>query len=60
MSVDGKIHTARFILLATGSSPRQLPGFEFDEKQVLSSTGALYLTEVPKSIIILGSGAIGM
>lgn len=60
VSVDGKTHTARFILLATGSSPRQLPGFEFDEKQVLSSTGALYLTEVPKSIIILGSGAIGM
>lgn len=60
VDVDGKNYTAKNILLATGSSPRELPGFEFDEKQVISSTGALFLQEVPKSIIILGSGAIGM
>jgi dihydrolipoamide dehydrogenase len=58
--VDGKKVTAKNILLATGSSPRQIPGFEFDEKQVLSSTGILDLKELPKSLVILGSGAIGM
>ena len=58
--VDGKEYKARFILLAAGSRPRQLPGFEFDENQVLSSTGILSLTQLPKSLIILGSGAIGM
>lgn len=47
------------ILVATGSRPRELSGFEFDEKQVLSSTGALMLEEVPKKLVILGAGAIG-
>lgn len=51
---------AKHILVATGSSPRQIPGFEFDEEQVLSSTGLLGLTELPKSLLILGAGAIGM
>lgn len=58
--VDGKELGARFILLATGSRPRQIPGFAFDEQQVLSSTGILSLTELPRSLLILGSGAIGM
>lgn len=48
------------ILVATGSRPRELPGMEFDEKTVLSSTGILGLTSLPKSLLILGSGAIGM
>lgn len=52
--------TAKFILIATGSRPRELPGFEFDENLVLSSTGILSLTSLPKSLLILGSGAIGM
>lgn len=52
--------TASAILVATGSRPRELPGFEFDEKTVLSSTGILSLTTLPKSLLILGSGAIGM
>jgi dihydrolipoamide dehydrogenase len=60
VKVDGKKVTAKNILLATGSSPRQIPGFEFDEDQVLSSTGILDLKELPKSLVILGSGAIGM
>lgn len=53
-------HKAKNILVATGSRPREIPGFEFDEKQVLSSTGALYLESLPKSLIILGGGYIGM
>ncbi|MBD3344617.1 MAG: dihydrolipoyl dehydrogenase [Chitinivibrionales bacterium] len=52
--------TARNILLATGSHPRQIPGFEFDHKQILSSDDALMLTKLPKSICILGGGAIGV
>ena len=52
--------TARNILIATGSRPRPLPGFDFDEKLVLSSTGALLLEELPKRICILGGGAIGV
>lgn len=52
--------TAAHILVATGSRPRELPGFEFDEKTVLSSTGILSLTSLPQSLLILGSGAIGM
>lgn len=57
---NGEVITAKNILIATGSRPREIPGFEFDEKQVLSSTGALYLEKLPKSIIILGGGYIGM
>lgn len=52
--------SAAAVLVATGSRPRELPGFEFDETQVLSSTGILALTTLPKSLLILGSGAIGM
>jgi len=61
IEIDGKNRvTATNIIIATGSSPRQIPGFEFDEKQVLSSTGALMLETLPKRLIILGAGAIGM
>lgn len=51
---------AKNILLATGSRPRDIPGFEPDQKTVLSSDGALMLRELPKSLIILGGGAIGI
>lgn len=58
---DGeKTITGKNIIIATGSSPRELPGFEFDEEAVLSSTGALMLKEVPKRLVILGAGAIGV
>lgn len=48
------------IVVATGSRPRVIPGFEFDEQQVLSSTGSLMMKDLPKRFIILGAGAIGM
>ncbi|MFW5744019.1 MAG: dihydrolipoyl dehydrogenase [Spirochaetota bacterium] len=61
VTIDGeKKVTGTNIIIATGSRPRTIPGFEFDEKQVLSSTGALYLEKLPKSLIILGGGYIGM
>ncbi|MDD5723963.1 MAG: dihydrolipoyl dehydrogenase [Syntrophales bacterium] len=47
------------IVIATGSRPMQMKGFEFDEGQVLSSTGILSLKELPDSLIILGAGPIG-
>ncbi len=61
LSINGKEEiTAKNIIIAAGSSPTQIPGFEFDEELVLSSTGALMLEKLPASLIILGSGAIGM
>ncbi len=47
-------------LIATGSAPRSVPGVTIDNHRILDSTGALALTEVPKSIVILGSGAVGV
>jgi dihydrolipoamide dehydrogenase len=56
---DGTQLKTKTILIASGSRPLEVPGFEFDEKRVLSSTGILSMTTLPKSLIILGAGAIG-
>jgi dihydrolipoamide dehydrogenase len=56
----GKTLTGKSLIIATGSRPRAIPGFEFDEKAVLSSDGALMLEKLPKRICILGGGAIGV
>jgi dihydrolipoamide dehydrogenase len=56
---DGTRIEGRHILLATGSRPRQLPGFPFDGRTVVSSDDALMATALPRSILILGAGAIG-
>ena len=50
---------AESIIIATGSRPYQIPELPFDGKQVLSSEHALSLTEIPKSILIIGAGVIG-
>jgi len=50
----------RHILIATGSRPRALPGIPVDNVRVLDSTGALELQEVPRSMVIVGAGAIGL
>lgn len=55
----GKV-TGKNLLIATGSRPRSIPGFDFDEKTVLSSTGALMLEKLPKRVCVLGGGAIGV
>lgn len=49
----------RHILLATGSRPRSLPGVVIDNQRVLDNAGALGLSEVPRSLAILGAGAVG-
>lgn len=48
------------LIIATGSRPRTLPGLEVDENLVMTSDGALAMTELPKSIIIVGGGVIGI
>jgi dihydrolipoamide dehydrogenase len=52
--------TARNILIATGSAPIALRGIAFDGKRIISSTEALTLTEVPKRMVIVGAGVIGL
>jgi len=51
---------AEKIIISTGSEPISLPGIEFDEKTVLSSTGALSLGKVPKKMVVVGGGYIGL
>jgi dihydrolipoamide dehydrogenase len=51
---------AKEIIVATGSSPRSVPGIEIDRKRIITSDEAIHLKEVPKSMIVLGSGAVGV
>lgn len=51
---------AKHIILATGARPRSLPGVAIDRKRIITSTEAMNLTEQPKSMIIVGAGAIGI
>ncbi len=60
VDIDGKIVTTNHIVIATGSDHATLPGIGIDEKRVVSSTGALSLTEVPRSMIVIGAGYIGL
>jgi dihydrolipoamide dehydrogenase len=53
-------YTTKNIVIATGSSPTSLPGIEIDEKNIVSSTGALSFSEVPKELIVIGGGYIGL
>ena len=59
---DGKTQTieTKNIIIATGSIVRPVPGFETDGKQVVNSDHILELTSVPKSMIVMGSGAVGV
>ena len=47
-------------IIATGSIPVSLPGIDFDEKKIVSSTGALKLDKVPKKMVVVGGGYIGL
>ena len=51
---------ARDIVVATGSSPRGIPGIEIDHKRIITSDAAINLPKVPKSLVILGGGAVGV
>jgi len=55
-----RIVESKHVVLATGSVIRGLPGVEFDGKRIINSDHALHLGEVPKSMIVLGAGAVGV
>ena len=59
---DGQTQTlqATDIIVATGSTPRGVPGIELDRKRIITSDEAIHLAEVPRSLVILGSGAVGV
>ena len=57
---DGRTLSAGALVVATGSRPREIPGFPFDGKVVLSSTDALMLQRLPRRMLVLGGGAIGV
>ena len=54
-----KIKTDKTII-STGSEPLSLPGIDFDEKKILSSTGALSISKLPKKMVVVGGGYIGL
>jgi dihydrolipoamide dehydrogenase len=58
--VNGETLEAKNVVIATGSNPRPLPGAEFDEKLILSNTGALVIPDVPKRLGVIGAGVIGL
>jgi dihydrolipoamide dehydrogenase len=58
--VDNQVLTGRHILLATGSTPKSLPGLTIDGDRVISSDHALRLDRVPSSVVVLGGGVIGV
>ena len=63
VKVDGKDKetlSAKHIVLATGSDVVHLPNIEIDERRIVSSTGALKLQDVPKTIVVIGGGVIGL
>lgn len=63
IEVDGEqkqVVEAKNILLATGSAPIELPNIHFDEKRILSSTGALSLSKPPTKMVVIGAGVIGV
>ncbi|MEM7598037.1 MAG: dihydrolipoyl dehydrogenase [Pseudomonadota bacterium] len=60
VKVGDDIHEAKNIIVASGSEPSSLPGVEIDEKIVVTSTGALELSKVPKKMVVIGAGVIGL
>ena len=60
VKVGDEVHTAKNIVIATGSEASSLPGVTVDEKTVITSTGALTLPAIPKSMVVIGAGVIGL
>ena len=60
VKVGDDVHNAKNIVIASGSEPSTLPGVEVDEKVVVTSTGALELPKVPKKMVVIGAGVIGL
>jgi dihydrolipoamide dehydrogenase len=60
VDVDGTAYTAKNIVIATGSDSVPLPGVTVDEKQIVTSTGALELDKIPGHLVVVGGGVIGL
>ena len=60
VKVGDDVHEAKNIIVASGSEASSLPGVEVDEKSVVTSTGALELGKVPKKLVVIGAGVIGL
>ena len=60
VKVGDETHEAKHIIIASGSEVSSLPGVEIDEKTVVSSTGALELGKIPKKLVVIGAGVIGL
>ena len=60
VKVGDEVHDAKNIIVATGSEASSLPGIEIDEKVVVTSTGALELGKIPKTMVVIGAGVIGL
>lgn len=60
VKVGDEVHAAKNIVIATGSEPSSLPGVTVDEKVIVTSTGALALPSIPKSMVVIGAGVIGL
>ena len=60
VAVDGKEYAAKHIVIATGSESVPLAGVEADEKRIVTSTGGLALDAVPKHLVVIGGGYIGL
>jgi dihydrolipoamide dehydrogenase len=60
VKVGDEVHEAKNIVIATGSEPSSLPGVTVDEKVVVTSTGALALPKIPKTMVVIGAGVIGL
>jgi dihydrolipoamide dehydrogenase len=54
------LHARRDIIVATGSQPRSVPGISIDRKRIITSDEAIHLKEVPRTIAVMGSGAVGV
>jgi dihydrolipoamide dehydrogenase len=60
VEVDGTAYEAKHIVIATGSESVALPGLDIDEQRIVTSTGALDLPSVPKRLVVIGGGYIGL
>ena len=60
VEVAGTVHEASSIIIATGSDSAKLRGVEIDEKQIVTSTGALTLEKIPATMTVIGAGVIGL
>ena len=60
ITVGENTHDTKNIIIASGSEPSTIPNVEIDENRIVNSTGALSLSKIPKSMIVIGAGVIGL